>query len=179
LIWSLLVCLLLDTSTAKTQPQPISQLSGSSDAQIEIAGWKLRKGVPKKDVLGSIPDVFKLTRMGDDDTWLVRESAHEDHLLATIQFKDECLSSITRLWAITDDDSSVDLSTHLLDLVERLCKDHGEHPRVVIRHIDRDGVTARQIQLIFGPRRLSFYVLDKVSDDGSHHQEVHLEEGVE
>lgn len=135
--------------------------------------------MPKKDVLGSIPDVFKLTRMGDDDTWLVRESAHEDHLLATIQFKDECLSSITRLWAITDDDSSVDLSTHLLDLVERLCKDHGEHPRVVIRHIDRDGVTARQIQLIFGPRRLSFYVLDKVSDDGSHHQEVHLEEGVE
>jgi len=179
LILPLLVCLLLDNGTAKTQPPKTPSLNAPSDAQIEIAGWKLRKGAPKRDVLGAIPDLFKLTRMGDDDTWLVRESAHEDHLLATIQFKDERLSSVTRLWAITDDDSSVDLSTHLLDLVERLCKDHGEQARVVIRHIEQHGVTARQIQLVFGQRRLSFYVLDKVSGDGSHHQEVHLEEGVE
>lgn len=178
MIWQLLVCLLLDTSTAKSQPPP-AQFNASSDAQIDIAGWKLRKGAPKKDVLDSMPDLFKLTRMGDDDTWLVRESAHEDHLLATIQFQDERLSSVNRLWVITDDDSSVDLSTHILDLMERLCKDHGEHPRVVIRHIDQRGVTVRQIQLVFGPKRLSLYVLDKVSADGSHHHEVHLDEGVE
>ncbi len=91
----------------------------------------------------------------------------------------ERLSSVNRLWAITNDDNSVDLSTHLLDLMERLCKDHGDHPRVMIRHIDQHGVTARQIQLVFGTKRLSLYVLDKVSDDGSHHQEVHLEESVE
>lgn len=179
MIWPLLVCLLLDTSTAKTQPPATEQLNAPSDAQIDVAGWKLRKGASKKDVLASMPDVFKVTRMGDDDTWLVRESAHEDHLLATIQFQGECLSSVTRLWAITDDDNSVDFSTHLLDLMERLCREHGERPRVVIRHIDQHGVTARQIQLVFGPKRLSLYVLDKVAADGSHRQEVHLDEGVE
>ena len=177
--WPLLVCLLLDTSTAETQPPPPPQLIAPSDAQIDIAGWKLRKGARKQDVIHSMPDAFKLTRMGDDDTWLVRESAHEDHLLATIKFQSEHLSSITRLWAITDDDNSVDLATHFLDLIERLSRDHGEHPQVVVRHIDQHGVTATQIQLVFGPKRLSLYVLDKVSDDGSHHQEVHLDEGVE
>jgi hypothetical protein len=80
---------------------------------------------------------------------------------------------------MTDDGDSVDLSTRALDLIERLSTDHGENARVVIHNIEKDGVTVKQIQLVSGPKRVSLYVLDKVSDDGSHHKEAHLDEAFE
>jgi hypothetical protein len=175
----LFLCFFLDATGPKPLPTPAPRVELSSGTRIEIGGWMLEKGASRQDVLSSKPDVFKLTRMGDDDSWLVRETAHEDHLLAIINFESERLASVSRLWAITDHDDSVELSTHVLDLIERLSTDHGENTRVVVRNIEKDGVTVKQIQLIFGPKRVSLYVLDKVSDDGSHHKEAHLDEAFE
>lgn len=175
-LWFL--CLLLD---AKAPPlrTPVAPVALSAGTRIEIGGWKLQKGAKRQDVVASKPDVFKLTRMGDEDSWLVRETAHEDHLLAIIKFEGERLASVSRLLAMTDDGDSVDLSTRVLDVIERLSTDHGANTRVVIRNIEKQDVTVKQIELVFGPKRVSLYVLDKVSDDGSHHREAHLDEAFE
>jgi hypothetical protein len=82
-----LLCLFLDARVPKPLPTPAPKVELTSGTRIEIGGWKLEKGTTRQDVISSKPDVFKLTRMGDDDSWLVRETAHQDHLLAIIKLK--------------------------------------------------------------------------------------------